>query len=150
MTGQDQTTADSPTNDVESAAAPPPRRRRFLSLLLVAGVVASLAPLAPLRSREHQIDFRIDDDVASVTRFDVDWTRLDGDVAGDLVAGSSRHFERGRAPEIVNVSVRLPDGSYALDVRIEHADRVDAIKRRVHLGDADRITIPLHADKARP
>lgn len=148
MTTQD--TTDPPASSPEPSNSSPPRRRRFLPLLLVAGAVASLAPLASLRPSEHQIDFRIEDDVASVTRFDVDWTRMDGDVPGDVVAGSSRRFERGRAPEIVNVTVRLPNGSYALDIRIEHVDHTDAMQRRVTLGDADRITIPLRADAVRP
>jgi hypothetical protein len=141
---------DSPAAADESPASSPPRRRRFLPLLLIAGVVASLAPLAPHRPQERHVDFRLEDDRASVTRFDVDWTRLDGDVAGDVVMGSSRGFETGQAPEIVNLTVRLPNGSYALDIRIEHADHTDAIQRRVTLGDADRILIPLRDERKRP
>jgi hypothetical protein len=50
----------------------------------------------------------------------------------------------------VNVTVQLPNGSYALDIRIERNDHTDAIQRRVTLGDADRILIPLQADRMRP
>ena len=88
--------------------------------------------------------------MADVTRFDVEWSRVDSDATGDVVSGSSRSFERGRAPEIVNVTVNLPNGSYALDIRIERVDRVDAIQRRVTLGDSDRISIPLRTDQVRP
>jgi hypothetical protein len=145
---------DEPTAAQTSAEEPSPpspsRRNRFSRLLIVAGALISLAPLARIWPREHQIDFRIEDGVADVTRFDVEWSRLDGDVAGDVISSSSRSFERGHAPEIVNVAVHLPNGSYALDIRIEHADRTDAIQRRVMLGDTNRISVPLRADQVRP
>lgn len=141
------TSGDEPAEPVQPA---PRRRSRFATLLIVAGAVISLAPLAKIWPREHQIDFRVEDGFADMTRFEVEWSRADGDVIGEVVAGSSRSFERGHAPEIVSVSVRLPAGSYALDVRVEHADRVDAIQRRVTLSDADRIAIPLRAERLRP
>jgi hypothetical protein len=145
----DEDTAEKTSTD-EPSRASPRRRGRLATLLIVAGALITFAPLAKHWPREHQIDFRFDGGGADVTRFDVDWTRLDGDVAGDVVSGSSRSFERGHAPEIVNVTVHLPDGSYALDIRVEHADHTDAIAKRVTLADADRISIPLQADRVRP
>jgi hypothetical protein len=141
-----QTSTDEPSAPVQ----PSRHRSRLAKLLIVAGAVVSLAPLGRLWPSGHQIDFRLEDGVADVTRFDVEWTHMDGDVPGDVVSGSSRSFERGRAPEIVNVNVHLPNGSYALDIRIEHADHIDSITKRVTLGDADKISIPLRADRARP
>lgn len=138
------------TSTDEPSAAPPQRRSRLMKLLIVAGAVISLAPLGRLWPREHQIDFRLEDGVADVTRFDVEWTHMDGDVPSDVVSGSSRSFERGHAPEIVNINVSLPNGSYVLDIRIEHADHTDVFAKRVTIGDADRISIPLRADRARP
>jgi len=135
---------------VEASPPAPLRRSRLTTLLIAAGAIISLTPLARMWPREHQINFRVEDGVAEVTRFDVEWSRLDGDVAGEVVTSSSRSFERGRAPEIVNVTVHLPNGSYALDIRIERADHVDAIQRRVTLGDSDRISIPLRTDQMRP
>lgn len=134
----------------EPSEPSPQRRSRFAKLLIVAGALISLAPLARIWPREHQIDFRFEDGVTDVTRFDVEWARLDGDVVAEVVSSSSRAFDRGHAPEIVNVTVHLPNGSYALDIRIEHADHVDAIQRRVTLGDSDRISVPLRADRVRP
>jgi hypothetical protein len=142
--------SDPPDSAPQPQQAQPSRRRRLLPLLLAAGLIASVAPVVQRLPHEHRIDFKIEDDVASVQRFDVSWTHLDGDVEGEAVAGNSLRFERGSAPEIVSVHVRLPNGSYALDVMIEHADHTDSIQRRVTLGDADRITIPLRADPMRP
>ncbi len=146
----EESTEEQASTDEPAASSPPPRRNRWSRLLIVAGAVLSLAPLAKLMPHEHQIDFRIEDETSDVTRFDVDWTHLDGDVRGDVVSGSSRTFAAGRAPEIVSMSVQLPNGSYALDIRVEHADHVDVIQRRVTLGDANRIAIPLRADRLRP
>lgn len=146
---QDEPTTAAPPADEQAKPSPSPRGR-LSKLLIVAGVLLSLAPLARIWPHEHQVDFRIEDGASDVTRFDVDWMRLDGDVTGDVVSGSSRSFERGRAPQIMSVSVHLPNGSYVVDIRIEHADRVDAIQQRVTLGDADRISIPLRTDRMRP
>jgi len=107
------------------------------------------APLEQKWAHGHRIEFRIEDGAKDVTRFEVDWTRIDEDGKAEVVSGSSRSFEVGQAPEIVNVNVNLPNGSYALDIRVEHADRVDVIARRVTLGEADRITIPLRAEGRR-
>lgn len=145
----EEDTAEQTSTD-EPPAPAPTRRGRLIKLIIVAGAVISLAPLAQILPRAHQIDFRLEDGVADVTRFDVEWTHMDGDVSGDVVSGSSRSFERGSAPEIVNINVNLPNGSYALDIRVERADHTDSIAKRVTLGDADRISIPLRADRARP
>jgi hypothetical protein len=39
--------------------------------------------------------------------------------------------------------VRLPDGSYDLEILVERVGRTDAVRRSLTLGDADRIAIPL-------
>lgn len=154
MTPDEDTTGQTSTDEPSDPSHPPPlspsRRSRWAKLLILAGAVIGLAPLARSWPREHQIDFRLEDDVADVTRFDVEWTHMDGDVRGDVVSGSSRGFERGGAPEIVNVNVKLPNGSYALDIQIEHADHTDSIAKRITLGDIERISIPLRADRTRP
>jgi hypothetical protein len=147
----EQTSPDEPSLDEPNTPAPTPARRpRWAVLLLIGGAVLSLAPLLRKLPHEHRIDFRIEDGAKDVTRFEVDWTRIDDDGKAEIVSGSARSFELGQAPEIVNVNVNLPNGSYALDIRVEHADRVDVLARRVTLGEADRITIPLRAERMRP
>lgn len=85
-----------------------------------------------------------------MTRLDVEWTRTDGPSSGEVVNGSSRAFEHGDAPKILNMNVHLPNGSYVLDIRVERGDRVDVLQHRVTLGDANRIAIPLRAESLRP
>jgi hypothetical protein len=80
-------------------------------------------------------------------RLDVTWSRIDGDKNAapqpETVAGGSFRFEPGTAPKIIRTNVRLPNGSYALDITLERADHSTSIQRTVNLGDSDQITIPL-------
>ena len=121
--------------------SPSPRRRRLLSLLLLAGGVAALLSLAPHWPKERAVDFRLDGELGTVVGFDVTWARVGAEV--EPIGGSSFRFEPGHAPKIVHTTVHLPDGSYALDIRIDRADRSDAIQRTLTLGDAEQITVPL-------
>lgn len=157
MTSEEDTvSSDEPTKappDEPSNTRPDePRKKlaRLVPFLLLAGIALSVGPFVKRLPREHKVDFRFDDGANEVTRLDVDWVRVEGDVEAEVVAGGSRFFERGQAPEKVNVTVNLPNGLYALDIRVEHPDHVDAIRRRVTLGEADRIVIPLRAERARP
>ncbi|MDI1436652.1 hypothetical protein [Polyangium sorediatum] len=143
---QRDTTPDEETQpEAEGSAkplfAPSPLRRRLLSLLLLAGGGAAFLSLAPHWPKEHTVDFRLDGEIGTVVGFDVTWSRA-GAEAG-AVSGSSFRFEPGRAPKIVHTTVHLPDGSYALDIRIDRADRSDSIQRTLTLGDAEKITVPL-------
>ncbi|WP_170319247.1 hypothetical protein [Polyangium spumosum] len=121
--------------------SPSPRRRRLLSLLLLAGGGAALLSMAPHWPKERSVDFRLDEEHASVVGFDVTWTRVGAEA--DAVGGSSFRFDPGRAPKIVHTTVHLPDGSYALDIRVDRADRSDSIQRTLTLGDTEKITVPL-------
>lgn len=144
MNADDTVSSDEPSTPTRG------KRSRIVPLLLIAGVVLSAAPLMKRLPHEHKIDFRFDDGANDVTRLDVDWVRFEGDVEAEVVGGSSRSFERGQAPENVNITVHLPNGLYALDIRVEHPDHIDAIRRRVTLGESDRIVIPLRAERVRP
>jgi ferric-dicitrate binding protein FerR (iron transport regulator) len=127
--------------------APPPTRRRLLPLLLVVAGGICVALLSPHAPRSRSVDFRIEEDHASVVRLDVTWSRVHGDKKGaskpDTVAGGSYRFEPGTAPKIIRTNVRLPNGTYALDITLERADHSASIQRTVTLGDSDQITIPL-------
>jgi hypothetical protein len=39
--------------------------------------------------------------------------------------------------------VRLPDGSYDVDIRVERVDQTQTVHRSITLGDSDRITVPV-------
>lgn len=141
---QRETTTDEETPPQAEEPAKPlftpsPRRRRLLSLLLLAGGGAAFLSLAPHWPKERSVDFRLDGEVGTVVGFDVTWSRP----GAEAVGGSSLRFEPGRAPKIVHTTVHLPDGSYALDIRIDRADRSDSMQRTLTLGDAEQITVPL-------
>lgn len=121
-----------------------PRVRKISSLVLLVGgavVALSLAPKAPVA---RSVDFRLEGETSDLVRLDVAWTRAGEEKTGDPVLGSSFRFERGQAPKIVRTTVRLADGSYALDVTLERVDRTESMHRNVTLSDSDQITIPLH------
>ena len=120
-----------------------PRLRRIASIALVAGGVAVVLSLAPKTPKSRLVDFRIDEGAASVVRLDVSWSRLDEAPGTEPVLGSSFRFAVGDAPKIIHTTVNLPDGSYALDITLERADRAVLLQRVVRLGDADQITVPL-------
>ncbi|MDI1478998.1 hypothetical protein [Polyangium sp. y55x31] len=143
---QRETTTDEETQPQAEEPAKPlftpsPRRRRLLSLLLLAGGGAAVLSLAPHWPKERSVDFRLDGEVGTVVGFDVTWSRPGADA--EAVSGSSFRFEPGRAPKIVHTTVHLPDGSYALDIRVDRADRSDSMQRTLTLGDAEQITVPL-------
>lgn len=149
MTSEEDTVS---SDEPSTPRSDEPRKKlaRLVPFLLLAGIALGVGPFVKRLPREHKVDFRFDDGANDVTRLDVDWVRVEGDVETEVVAGGSRFFERGQAPEKVNVTVNLPSGLYALDIRVEHPDHVDAIRRRVTLGEADRIVIPLRAERPRP
>jgi hypothetical protein len=115
-----------------------------LSLLLLAGGVLVFVSVGPHWPKERKIEFRFDSDVGSIVRLDVTWTRVEGSVENEDVAlASSFRFEAGSAPKIVRTNVRLPDGTYALDITVERVDRSESLERSLTLGDTDEITVPL-------
>lgn len=120
-----------------------PRIRRLVSVVLLVGGVGAVLAFGPRVPKEREIDFRFDDDPSTVVRLDISWVRVDEGSSADPVSGTSFRFERGHAPKIVRSTVHLPDGSYALDITLERADRTTSIQRTLTLGDSDRITVPL-------
>jgi hypothetical protein len=139
---------DETTRSEEPQASPAPRRRRLLSLLLLVGGAGAAMALLPKLPREHEVNFRIEEDPASVVGFDVTWTPLEhgqrAAMAGaDATAGSAFHFEPGHAPKIIHTTVSLPPGSYALDITLERADRRESIQRTLTLDAGEQITVPL-------
>jgi hypothetical protein len=138
---------EEPADEAPPGGAPRPvmsSKRRFVSLILLAGAAAAAASLLPHWPKERAVDFRIEEDTGSVVGLDVAWSRVDGaGQAGEPMLGSSFRFAPGEAPKIIHTIVHLPDGSYALDITLERADRSASIQRRLTLEDAEQITVPL-------
>ena len=100
-------------------------------MIAVLGGVSALLSFAPRWPKERNVDFRFEDDASAIVRLDVSWSRADQAAGADPVSGSSFRFEPGHAPKIVHSTVHLADGSYALDITLERADRTTSIQRTV-------------------
>jgi hypothetical protein len=107
----------------------------------------------PYVPREHQVELRLEDS-KTIVGVSVDWTDLRdaslssrtsaGDDNDTRVLGTSWRFETGTAPRSLAMTVRLPNGPYDVDIRVDRTqERVQTTRRSVTLGDADRISLPV-------
>jgi hypothetical protein len=122
---------------------------RFAPLILVAGVVAAAAIVIPRVPRERQVELRFED-AATIVGVHLDWVASTGRSASaaarpesEALQGTTWRFSAGAAPSFVATTVRLPDGSYDLEILVERVGRTDAVRRSLTLGDADRIAVPV-------
>ena len=115
------------------------RDKLTLLLLLVGAGLAALF-FMPHLPKKRTVELRLSDAI-SVTAVDVAWAPVTQ--ADEAVQGADWHFVKGRAPPVLETVVWLPDGRYALDVRVERGAERDAFHRVIALGDADRITVRL-------
>jgi hypothetical protein len=112
-------------------------RTRAAPLLLIGGAVVAAIVSTPHLPHEHHVGLSLAE-AATVTRVDAAWS--DG---SDAVRAGSWHFQAGSAPAMVDTRVSLPNGRYELDVVVERGADRQAFHRRVTLGEADHITVPL-------
>jgi hypothetical protein len=132
-----------------------PRRslaHRFAPLILVAGVIAAAAIVIPRVPREREVELRFED-AATIVGVHLDWLASTGRAASaaarsappesEALQGTTWRFSAGAAPSFVTTTVRLPDGSYDLEILVERVGRTDAVRRSLTLGDADRIAVPV-------
>jgi hypothetical protein len=130
----------------ESSASPPAdphavkpsRLRRLAPLVLVAGALISVLSIAPHLPRDRQVELRFEEPT-SIIGVSVDWTSS----SEEPVQGGSWRFAAGTAPRSLATKVRLPNGAYEVDIRIDRVDRVQTVKRSIPLGDADTIAVPV-------
>ena len=115
-------------------------RERWATLILLAaaGVVAFV--YMPPLPKDRKVDLRLPDP-ASVTGVDVAWAPVAH--PDEAVSGTTWHFATGRAPAALGADVRLPDGRYDVEVRVERGAESEAFHRVITLGDSDRITVRL-------
>ena len=130
-------TSPSPLADPDPVK--PSRLRRLAPIVLVAGVVISVMSIAPHLPRDRQVELRFEDPT-SITGVTVDWMSS----SEEPVQGGSWRFAAGTAPRSLATKVRLPNGAYEVDIRIDRVDRVQSVKRSIPLGDADTIAVPVH------
>jgi hypothetical protein len=127
---------DSPPPEPEPVK--PSRLRRLAPLVLVAGVVISLMSIVPHLPRDRQVELRFEEPT-SIIGVTVDWSSS----SEEPVQGGSWRFAEGTAPRSLATKVRLPNGAYEVDIRIDRVDRVQTVKRSIPLGDADQIAVPV-------
>ena len=93
--------------------------RRFAPLLLVAAALGAYAMLD--RELPHDRDVVIElGDAPDLTGLEVSWLRARKD-SDEAYLTTRWHFARGAAPSRLNARVRLPDGSWNVEVAIERA-----------------------------
>lgn len=124
-------------DDEPSPSKLPSRRewlRRLAPILLVVAVLLVLRTLRPTLPRDQQVSFDLGSAAPEVTRLDVtfDDPRRPGD---ESAVASTWNFAPGKAPRVVTTTVRLHDGEWDLDIRVQRApdERTTRIARRVTL-----------------
>jgi hypothetical protein len=115
-------------------------RERFAPLLLLAAAGAAAVAYMPPLPKDRKVQVRLPDS-ASVTAVDIAWAPVAH--PEEAVSGTAWHFAAGRAPAALDADVRLPDGRYDVDVRVEHGAESEAFHRVITLGDGERITVRL-------
>lgn len=115
-------------------------RGKLALLLLLVGAGIAARFLVPRLPKERTVELRLPEPV-SITAVDVAWAPVTQD--DEAVQGADWRFVTGRAPPVLQTVVRLPDGRYALDVRVERGAEREAFHRVIALGDADRVTVRL-------
>ncbi|EYF07888.1 Hypothetical protein CAP_6910 [Chondromyces apiculatus DSM 436] len=115
--------------------------RRLAPLLLVLGLFIIVGPLLRQTPREHEVELRL---ATPDTIVGVELTWFEGDESGsqEPLAGGSWRFTQGQAPRSLSTPVRLPDGSYSLEIIVDRTSGRDSARRSIVLGDAERITVP--------
>lgn len=130
-------------NSSEPKDPTPPARsrlRRLAPFVLLAGAAVSAISILPHLPRERRLELRLEEP-STIIGVQLDWsTATSGD---EPLQGSTWRFAPGSAPRLLPATVRLPDGSYDVDIRVDRVDQTQTVRRSITLGDADRITVPV-------
>lgn len=118
-------------------------RAKLARLVALAGVLAVVLTgkslVLPNLPSEQAVEMRLESP-QDVIGLDIRWSAPGSD---EDITTTSLHFSPGQAPSLVPAAVRLPDGAYDVAITVERVSRVDSTRRRITLGDASRVTIPL-------
>ncbi|MBK8257349.1 MAG: hypothetical protein IPK82_32325 [Polyangiaceae bacterium] len=130
------------TTDTPPVRAPNNRARAGRIVALVGALVVVLAGksfVMPLVPTDHEVEIRFDspEDIVGV---DIRWSP---ESSGEDITATSFRFSQGKAPASLMTNVHVPDGAYDVAIAIERETHVDSSRRRVALGDAARVTIPV-------
>jgi len=118
-------------------------RAKLARLVALAGVLAVVLTgkslVLPNLPSEQAVEMRLESP-QDVIGLDIRWSAPGSD---EDITTTSLRFSPGQAPSLVPAAVRLPDGAYDVAITVERVSRVDSTRRRITLGDASRVTIPL-------
>jgi hypothetical protein len=120
--------------------------QRLAPLLLLAGGLGAAAVSMPRIPHEHEVELLLQD-AATVVGVDYAWVQGDEWAGksdrGEPVQGGHWQFTAGSAPKVVASKVRLPDGTYHLEVTVDRVGGSRSEQRVITLQDAERISVPL-------
>ena len=140
----DPAAAAEPPTEPNSPASPfRARLRRLAPFVLLAGAAVSVMSIFPRVPRERHLELRLDEP-SSIVSVHLDWSATSAPVPTDEpLQGSTWRFAPGSAPRLLPATVRLPNGSYAVEIRIDRVDHTETVRRSITLGEADRLTVPV-------
>lgn len=138
---------DEPSTPAEPASNAPFWRRwgrkewaRMVALVgLLVILVASRLWIAPALPSTRVVEIEIGDPT-SVTSVSMRW--LQPDTREELV-GAEMQFAPGECPARVVRSLSLQDGTFEVEIDVVRRERNNAVRRRVTLSDAERVTFPV-------
>lgn len=122
-----------------------PRLRRLLPILvLVAAVFVYFGWISPTVVETHVVTLELPGETDRITRVEALWTSLD-DPGGEAAAGSTFHFQAGKAPRRIRTTVHAPSGPYWLEVTVTRGAQPTILRQRVVL-ESGEMTVFLTED----
>lgn len=105
----------------------------------MAAVFVYFGWISPTVVETHGVSLELPGSTDGITRIEALWTRLEEPV-GEAVAGSTFHFQAGKAPRRVRTTVHAPPGPYWLEVTVMRGEEPTVLRQRVVL-ESDEMTV---------
>lgn len=107
-----------------------PRHRRIVGLAILMGGGALVAYFASRTPRDQRVRIVLGDRAPTVTALFVEYDSPDGEALRE----ARMTYELGKAPRVVSLEPRLPDGDYRLKIDVDTREGRRQGERRVTLG----------------
>ena len=106
------------------------RRRRLLGLAILVVGVALIPYFASRSPKDQHLRIVLGDRATTVTALSVEYLNDQGDSMREV----RMTYEEGKAPRVVSLEPRLPDGDYRLKIEADTREGRRQGERRVTLG----------------
>jgi len=106
------------------------RRNRIVGLAILMAGGAAVAYFASRTPKDQHLRIVLGDKATSVTALNVEYLTGEGDSMREV----HMTYEEGKAPRIVSLEPRLPDGEYRLKIDVDTREGRRQGERRVTLG----------------